>query len=57
MNLSEWIAVVLLVGLALAVVHTAIANRRQEEEDGEEFRYMTVREIMTGAGSFDDKDG
>ena len=56
MDLSEWLAVLLLLGLLAVVAHTAWTNRNAQEAEGEEFRYMTVTDIMAN-GSFDDKDG
>lgn len=56
MDLSEWLAVLLLLGLLVVVAHTASTNRNAQEAEGEEFRYMSVTDIM-GNGSFDDKDG
>jgi predicted negative regulator of RcsB-dependent stress response len=56
MDLSEWLAVLLLLGLLAVVAHTAWTNRNAQEAEGEEFRYMTVTDVMAN-GSFDDKDG
>ena len=56
MDLSEWLAVLFLLSLLAVVAHTAWTNRNAQEAEGEEFRYMTVTDVMAN-GSFDDKDG
>eukprot|EP00277_Geminigera_cryophila_P024250 CAMPEP_0179465038 /NCGR_PEP_ID=MMETSP0799-20121207/46713_1 /TAXON_ID=46947 /ORGANISM="Geminigera cryophila, Strain CCMP2564" /LENGTH=34 /DNA_ID= /DNA_START= /DNA_END= /DNA_ORIENTATION= len=34
-----------------------MTNRTQQDDEGEEFRYMSVRDVMVAGNSFDDKDG
>lgn len=46
MNFSEWMAVLMLVGLMFAVAQTAMTNRTQQDDEGEEFRYMSVRFLL-----------